>query len=221
MIFRPLSRIGALCATLSLSLSACKGIEGEIIDLNFNDGETGDESDTGVSTSTASSVGDGDGDPGDGDGDQGDGDGDPGGDGDGDGDGEPGDGDGDDPDGGDGDGDGDHSCDPFAPQELVAGPNMVSIGDDPSQLMGSCGANGPEGVFFYTATADALVQFAVTSSDMDVAMYIVEECEPIEEIACVADPDPLLIEQLMTNGQTYHIVLDSLAAGGNVVIEIN
>jgi hypothetical protein len=225
-----ISRSGALCAALFLPLSACKlfGIEGEEID--FNDGETGA---TGYSSYSGDGDGDetsdeqGDGDPstGDGDGDTGDGDGDAGdgdaGDGDGDsgdGDGDPGDGDGDDT--GDGDGDGDHSCDVFLPQLLVDGENQVSIGNGGSQLEASCGAPGPESVYFYTASVDGDVQFAVTSGEIDVALYVLDECEPLTELACVADPDPLIIQQPMSQGETRYIVLDSFGVGGDAVIEV-
>jgi hypothetical protein len=218
---KPGPKTGALCAMLAMQLTGC-GVEPDEIDLV--DGGTGGQTDTG-------SAGDGDGDAGDGDGDTGDGDGDtsPGdgdgdtGDGDGDGDGDAsGDGDGDgDAGDGDGDGDGEGPCDAFEPEAVTDGQNVVAILDGPSQLMASCGAAGPEAVFSYTASADGIVRFEVISSDSDLALYVVTSCDPLEEIACATEPDPMLIDQLMTQGMTYYIVLDSVVvAGGDAVLEI-
>jgi hypothetical protein len=231
MIFRPLPSSGALCAASFLLFVGCTLVGVEPDEL-YNDGEsgTGEEAsaDTGVDSQSGDgdgdNGGDGDGDPGDGDGDAGDGDGDAG-DGDGDGDGG-GDGDGDsagdgDGDGGDGDGDGDPGDgDCEEPTPVVAGPNDVTILGGASLLEGSCGANGPESVYTYTATGDGLVDFEVTSSDVDLAMYLMNTCDPQDEIVCVADPDPVFTQQLMTQGQIYYIVLDSFAGGGNATLEI-
>jgi hypothetical protein len=231
MIFRPFLTSGtlpkreALCVLLALSVPACAliGVEPDEIDV-VDEG-------TGEGFSTGSNEGDGDGDPGDGDGEPGDGDGDTGGDGDGDpggdGDGDQGDGDPGDGDPGDGDGDGDGEsdtggmdCAPFDPEPLDAGSHMVEVIDGPSLAEGSCGTAGPESVYSYTATVDGLVRFELTSSDFDAALYVIGVCEPLEEIACVAAPDPLLIEQLMTQGLTYYIVVDSFAGAGTGTLEI-
>ena len=60
----------------------------------------------------------------------------------------------------------------------------------------------------------------LTSSDFDAALYVIGTCEPLEEIACVTAPDPLLIEQLMTQGLTFYIVVDSNAGAGTGTLEI-
>jgi hypothetical protein len=233
MIFGPFLTSGtlpkreALCVLLALSVPACAliGVEPDEIDVlddgGSEEGFSGSNEGGDGDGDPGDGDGDGDGEPGDGDGDTGgDGDGDPGGDGDGDqGDGDPGDGD-----PGDGDGDGTDSggmdCGLFAPEPLDAGSHMVEIVDGPSLAEGSCGTAGPESVYSYTATADGLVRFELTSSDFDAALYVIGACEPLEEIACVTAPDPLLIEQLMTQGLTYYIVVDSFAGAGTGTLEI-
>jgi hypothetical protein len=218
MIFRPsttsgsrLHSLGALCAVLVLPLSACALIGVEPEEIDYLDGESGSEAATGEGNGD----GDGDGDPGgdgDGDGDPGDGDGDTG---DGDGDGDPGD--------GDGDGDGDPlGCEEFNPLPLVEGSNPIMIIDGNSLLEASCGAPGPETVYAFTAPIDGLAQFTLSGATFEAALYVVAlECNPLEEIACAAAPtDPLMVEQLMTADQTYYIVVDSFAGGGDATLDV-
>jgi hypothetical protein len=227
MIFGPFLTSGtspkreALCVLLALSVPACAliGVEPDEIDV-LDDG-TGEEVFSG-----SDEVEEGDGENGDGDGDgddggSGDGDGDPGGDGDGDsGDGDPGDGD-----PGDGDPDGSDTgdlggCEAFAAEPLDAGSHMISVVDGSSQLEGSCGAAGPESVYSYTATTDGLVRFELSATDFDAALYVIASCEPLDEITCASAPDPLLIEQLMTQGMTYYIVVDSFFGPGTATLDI-
>ena len=227
MIFRPLAstcpfsrpaQTLAISVGFCLTLSACSliGVEPDEIDYAPGDSETGEQSSTGHN-GTEGDPGDGDGDPGDGDGDgsPGDGDGSPG-----DGDGDAGDGDGDGSPG-DGDGDGDPiACEEFGAVEVVDGSNPVAVVDGDSLLMGSCGADGPESVYVYTAANDALITFTLLDAEFDAVMLLVDQnCEPLQELACVTAPD-LQISQMMSQGQSLYIVVDSAGGLGNATLEI-
>ena len=170
---------------------------------------------------------DGDGDPGTGDGDgdptTGDGDGDPA---TGDGDGDPGTGDGDGDATGDGDGDtttnGDSGepCSNYFEEEdvLVLGDNFVTVTDAISVVNGSCGSDGPDAIYAFTAEVAGDYTFSLSSEDFDGALYLVGElCNPVDELACEIQGDDLVYA--FGADETVFVVVDATVPGdGSVVI---
>jgi hypothetical protein len=178
-----------------LPLVGCEGVEPEEIDLNFADeggsmtGETSDQDEAGTdggTTGSSETTGDG-------------------GDGDGDGDGDA-----------TGDGDGDPPCDALTPAEVVAGMNPIEVPDGPSLLEGTCGGGGPEARYFYTATADGVVQFTLSNATFEGAVYLTDQS--CEELDC--EPAPQILDFDMTDGQTVYILIDSFTVGGVGSLEI-
>jgi hypothetical protein len=195
------------------------GVEPDEIDL-------ADESGTGSLTATSNegstNGGDGDGDSGATDTeDQGDGDGDSG-DGDpstgpGDGDGDAGDGDAGDGDGDTGDGDGE-SCELLEPLALEETLNVLDIPNVMSSFEGTCGGSGPEAVFSFTATSDTTYEFTLASDELDGVLYLVEGCNPLDEIAC--EPEGQTISYAMGVGEVVYIIVDSNAGAGAATLTI-
>lgn len=193
---------GALVLWLPLIGCGLHGVEPEEIDLNVADdsesggasgADTGDTGEAGTdgNESADDSGGDGDGDPNSGDGD---------------GDGET-----------TGDGDGDTPCDDLTLAPVVEGVNEIEVLDGLSKLEGSCGGAGPEAGYFYTATADGLVQFTLIDAAFEGAVYLIDPS--CEEIAC--EPAPHVLEYPMTEGETVYILIDSFSVGGIGSLEIN
>jgi hypothetical protein len=209
------ARVAAMLLAVPLAATACvlTGVEPDEIDLIS--GETGSATtgNTGVTGyEETGGEGDGDGDPG-----SGDGDGDP--------DQTTGDGDGDPATtSGDGDGDpsgGDLACDEFDPQPVTDGDNDAVVGDGVSMLMGTCGADGPERVYVYTATADGVVSFALVNATFEGVVYIVgDSCDPLDELACQPAPEPVQVD--LGVGDTVYVVVDSFGIGGGIgILQIN
>jgi hypothetical protein len=179
---------------LWLPLTGCQGVEPEEIDLDLaDDSESGTLTDE---TTGQNEAGTDDGTTGTSEEDTGDGDGD-----------------GDDP---TGDGDGDTPCDALTLAPVVAGMNPIEVLDGPSLLEGTCGGAGPEAGYFYTATADGVVQFTLTNGTFEGALYLIDQV--CEEIDC--EPAPQILEFDMTDGQTVYILIDSFTVGGVGSLEI-
>jgi hypothetical protein len=203
------------------------GIEPDEIDVA--DGETGtgltgsEHGNDGEDDPAGDGDGDGDGDPtGDGDPGTGDGDGDETGDGDGDNESDTGngDGDGDDSDSGTGDGDGDElNCFGRSPAALVEGENPVAVGDGDSQLGSTCGGDGPESVYQFTAPAEGNWQFVIESSDFTEVLVLLGSCEPLQELTCSAAPAE--VQQFLSAGQTVFVIVDSELGTGAATLDIS
>ena len=140
------------------------------------------------------------------------GDGDPTGDGDGD---PTGDGDGDPT--GDGDGDPtDVPCSDLPSDELGLDDNAVSLDDVASTFDGSCGGDGPDALYRFTAPSDGTYTFTLNSGEFDGVLYLVgPSCAPLEEIDC-ALADVELVALLLGGGRSLQRAQAVLEAVGGL-----
>jgi hypothetical protein len=91
-----------------------------------------------------------------------------------------------------------------------------------SSLIGSCGGDGPEATFLFTAPVDGSYLLKTVDSDFDTVLYVRAASCTGEELGCNDDFDGLLSRvtvQLMA-GQSIVVVVDSLDTGGDFTLTI-
>ena len=90
-----------------------------------------------------------------------------------------------------------------------------------ASLSSALGGGSEDHVFVYTATADATVQFNLTST-FDAALTVTEDCSFAAANACIASADGAVdngtetITAALTNGQTVYIIVDGWSSTQNL-----
>ncbi len=90
---------------------------------------------------------------------------------------------------------------------LDLGETEVLLGEADSSLAGSCGGDGPELIFEFTAPASGSYEFELTQTEFKPVLYVLQACVPIDELDCVAGPGDLTLD--LTLDQTVYVVVDS------------
>jgi hypothetical protein len=95
-------------------------------------------------------------------------------------------------------------------------PIMGTLDPGPSTLSGSCGGNGPELVFSWTAPADGNFSFDTFGSAFDTVLHVydADPCGVANELGCNDDAMGLQSEVSLglTQGDQVFIVLDAFGA---------
>jgi hypothetical protein len=103
-------------------------------------------------------------------------------------------------------------------------PTLVSgtTADASSALSGSCGGDGPEATFLFTAPVDGTYLFDTSGSDFDTVLYLRAASCTGEELACNDDSEGVTSQvtvDLMA-GESIVVVVDSLDTGGDFTLSI-
>ena len=121
-----------------------------------------------------------------------------------------------------GDGDGDPTdvpCSDLPSDELGLDDNAVSLDDVASTFDGSCGGDGPDALYRFTAPSDGTYTFTLNSGEFDGVLYLVgPSCAPLEEIDCaLADVE---LSLAMSANEVVYVLVDSTAGFGAGTVAI-
>ncbi|NVB38359.1 hypothetical protein G6O69_11005 [Pseudenhygromyxa sp. WMMC2535] len=104
----------------------------------------------------------------------------------------------------------DSSCGEFDPTEVFLDtPLAFEIPEGESVLSSDCGADGPELVFFFTADEDGTYSFDPGAQAIPLAIYVVTECVPLEELSC---NDGGATQTDLVADQTVFVIVDADSA---------
>lgn len=104
------------------------------------------------------------------------------------------------------------NCADLTDQVLELGTISIEVDTDDG-LVGSCGGDGPEAVFEFTAGTAGDYRFVVTEAAFTPVLYVVTECEPLDELACDADNGEVTVA--LEADQVVWLVVDSSEGQGS------
>lgn len=104
------------------------------------------------------------------------------------------------------------TCDDITQAILELGTIDIQVDVD-HDLVASCGADGADAVFEFTAPQAGDYRFSVANFEFSPVLYVVNECMPLDEIAC--EDELGQVDVTLEADQLVYVVVDSAGGTGS------